>query len=66
MLTDETKILETEAFKGSDSSLVSPRNVPPHGLRGSASFGHRDLYGPPDSVGMRSVASPGSRSRRGS
>ncbi|PSR96039.1 Lys-63-specific deubiquitinase [Actinidia chinensis var. chinensis] len=66
MLTDETKILETEAFKGSDSSLVSPRNVPPHGLRGSASFGHRDLYGPPDSVGMRSVASPGSRSRKGS
>ncbi|XP_057473176.1 uncharacterized protein LOC130761658 [Actinidia eriantha] len=66
MLTDETKILETEAFKGSDSSLVSPRNVPPHGLRGSASFSHRDLYGPPDSVGMRTVASPGSRSRKGS
>ncbi|XP_057466343.1 uncharacterized protein LOC130755822 [Actinidia eriantha] len=63
MLTDETKILETEAFKGSDSSLVSPRNVPPHGLRGSASFGHRDLYSPPESVGMRS---PGSRSRKGS
>lgn len=61
MLTDEAKILETEV-----SSLGSPRNVSsPHGLRGSASFGHRDLYSP-ESVNTRTVSGPGSRSRKGS
>ncbi|GMP34717.1 hypothetical protein CsSME_00007477 [Camellia sinensis var. sinensis] len=69
MLTDEAKILETEAFKGTESSLGSPRNVPSHGLRGSASFGHRDrdrdLYSP-ESPNTRNVSGPGSRSRKGS
>ncbi|KAL6972840.1 hypothetical protein U1Q18_027014 [Sarracenia purpurea var. burkii] len=66
MLTDETKILETEAFKGSDSSLgSSPRTVPTHGLRGSASFGHRDPHSP-ESNNTKNVSSPGSRSRKGS
>ncbi|KAG5523327.1 hypothetical protein RHGRI_035220 [Rhododendron griersonianum] len=61
MLTDETKILETEV-----SSLGSPRNISsPQGLRGSASFGHRDLYSP-ESVSTRTVSGPGSRSRKGS
>ncbi|XP_034695956.1 uncharacterized protein LOC117922065 [Vitis riparia] len=65
ILTDEARTLETEAFKGSESSSGSPRNFQSHGIRGSASFGHRDLY-PAESINLRSVAGPGSRSRRGS
>ncbi|RVW81644.1 hypothetical protein CK203_044492 [Vitis vinifera] len=65
ILTDEARSLETEAFKGSESSSGSPRNFQSHGIRGSASLGHRDLY-PAESINLRSVAGPGSRSRRGS
>ncbi|XP_059644719.1 uncharacterized protein LOC132286403 [Cornus florida] len=61
MLTEEAKILET-----SEPSLGSPRNIPSHGLRGSSSFGHRDLYSPPESANMRNVAASSSRSRKGS
>ncbi|KAF5954575.1 hypothetical protein HYC85_007431 [Camellia sinensis] len=66
MLNDEAKILETEASKCSKSSSGSPRNVQSHGLRGSASFGHRDLYGHTESHNLRKVVGPGSRSRKGS
>lgn len=65
MLTEEEKHLDAEVIKGSESSSVSPRNVSSHGHR-SGSFGRRDLYSPAESVTMRSVAGPGSRSRRGS
>ncbi|KAL9460336.1 hypothetical protein AB3S75_003529 [Citrus x aurantiifolia] len=57
MLTDEAKSLETEAFKGSDSSLSSPHHSPSHGLRGSAYF-HT-------SSDVRTAPGSGSRSRRG-
>ncbi|GMQ08852.1 hypothetical protein CsSME_00052412 [Camellia sinensis var. sinensis] len=66
MLNDEAKILETEASKCSKSSSGSTRNVQSHGLRGSASFGHRDLYGHTESHNLRKVVGPGSRSRKGS
>lgn len=66
MLTEEAKRLEAEAIKGSESSSVSPRNVSSHGHRGSGSFGRRDMYSHAESVIMRNVAGPGSRSRRGS
>lgn len=65
ILTDEARVLETEAFKGSEPISGSPRNLQSHGSRGSASFGHRDLY-PPESINLRTVAGSGSRSRRGS
>lgn len=57
MLTDEAKSLESEAFKGSDSSLSSPHHSPSHGLRGSAYF-HT-------SSDVRTAPGSGSRSRRG-
>ena len=66
LLTDEVKSLETETHRGSESSSGSPRQVSSHALRGSASFGHRDLFSPTGSVSPRSVAGPGSRSRKGS
>ncbi|XP_031263494.1 lys-63-specific deubiquitinase BRCC36 [Pistacia vera] len=61
MLTDEAKMLETDASKGGESSS-SPRHPPSHGLRGSALVGHRDLH---SSANLRTVSSPGSRSRKG-
>ncbi|XP_052181595.1 uncharacterized protein LOC127794492 isoform X2 [Diospyros lotus] len=61
MLADEAKTLETEAFKGSDSSLSSPRNVSSRGFRTSTSFG-RELYSPTEAVNLRNVAG----SRKGS
>ncbi|KAJ0075402.1 hypothetical protein Patl1_34458 [Pistacia atlantica] len=61
MLMDEAKMLETDASKGGESSS-SPRHPPSHGLRGSALVGHRDLH---SSANLRTVSSPGSRSRKG-
>ncbi|XP_044487604.1 uncharacterized protein LOC123212505 isoform X2 [Mangifera indica] len=61
MLTDEAKMLETDASRGSESSS-SPHHTPSHGLRGSALVGHRDLHG---SANVRTLSSPGSRSRKG-
>ncbi|KAK3026081.1 hypothetical protein RJ639_040753 [Escallonia herrerae] len=66
MLTDEAKILETEAIRGNESSSASPRNVSSPGLRGSASFGRRDVYSPAESLNTRLVGSASSRSRKGS
>ncbi|TXG69246.1 hypothetical protein EZV62_004181 [Acer yangbiense] len=63
MLTDEAKTLETEAYRGSESSAASPHRSPSHGLRGSNLVGHRDMH---SSADVRTVAGPGSRSRRGS
>lgn len=65
MLNDEVKNLETEAIKVGEPSARSPRQVPSHGLRGSATVGHRDLYSSTESKGARSVSSSGSRNRRG-
>lgn len=67
MLSDEAKILETDISKGSESKSISPRNVPSHGLRGSASFGHRDrdLYSPGELSNTKNVANPVTRSRKG-
>nr|CAN81936.1 hypothetical protein VITISV_005282 [Vitis vinifera] len=62
ILTDEARSLETEAFKGSESSSGSPRNFQSHGIRGSASLGHRDLY-PAESINLRSVAGPGDNAK---
>ncbi|KAF3450844.1 hypothetical protein FNV43_RR06933 [Rhamnella rubrinervis] len=65
MLNDEVKNLETEAIRVGEPSSRSPRQVSSHGLRGSASVGHRDLYSLTESKGARSVSSSGSRNRRG-
>ncbi|CAK7356578.1 unnamed protein product [Dovyalis caffra] len=56
-LTDETKSLEMEASKGSELSSRSPRQVPSHGLRGSASSGQRDFHDSSESFSSRTVAS---------
>ncbi|XP_059457732.1 uncharacterized protein LOC132187439 isoform X1 [Corylus avellana] len=65
-LINEAKALEAEAPKGGESSSGSPRQVPSHGVRGNASFGHRDLYSSAEPMSMRGVAGSGSRSRKGS
>ncbi|KAJ7962890.1 Lys-63-specific deubiquitinase BRCC36 [Quillaja saponaria] len=65
LLTDEAKTLETVAFRGGESHLGSPRQAPSHGLRGSPSFGHRDLHPSSESPSSRNLGSPGSRSRKG-
>ncbi|KAJ9190071.1 hypothetical protein P3X46_001305 [Hevea brasiliensis] len=66
MLIDEAKMLETETFRGSEPSSRSPRHVPSHGLRGSASSSQRDLHSSSESLSVRTVSSPGSRTRTGS
>ncbi|KAL3511862.1 hypothetical protein ACH5RR_024579 [Cinchona calisaya] len=68
MLSDEAKILETDISRGSESNSTSPRNVPSRGLRGSASFGHRnrDLHSPGGLRNVKNVAGPVTRSRKGS
>ncbi|GAV65982.1 JAB domain-containing protein [Cephalotus follicularis] len=63
MLTDEAKILESEASKGIEPSSGSPRVVP-HGHRGSVSPGNRDLHVPGESISLRTAAGSGSRSRK--
>ncbi|CAK9176660.1 unnamed protein product [Ilex paraguariensis] len=65
MLTDKAKILETEAFRGSKTSSGSPCSTPSRGLRGTASFGRRDLH-IPESISLRNVPGHGNRSRKGS
>ena len=66
MLTNEAKILETEAPpRGVESSSVSPRQASSHGPRGNTSLGHRDLYSSAEPTSTRSVAGSGSRSRKG-
>ncbi|KAI4329311.1 hypothetical protein L6164_021593 [Bauhinia variegata] len=62
LLSNEAKSLEAEAFRGSEASSGSPRQVPTHARRGSPSHAHRDLQASAD----RNLASPGSRSRKGS
>ncbi|XP_015573830.1 uncharacterized protein LOC8271400 isoform X2 [Ricinus communis] len=66
MLTDEAKVLESETFRGSESASRSPHLVSSHGLRGSASSGARDMHNSSESLSVRAVASPGSRTRSGS
>ncbi|KAH1056340.1 hypothetical protein J1N35_034405 [Gossypium stocksii] len=61
VLTDEAKMLETEASKGSGPS--SPHTVS-HGFRGSASVGQRDLHSSAEPISMRTFSGPGSRSRK--
>ncbi|WJX69992.1 hypothetical protein P8452_54151 [Trifolium repens] len=73
VLSEEAKSLEVEAStsRGSEASLGSPRQAasprqvasPIH--RGISSPGQRNLQGSSESLGSKSVASPGSRSRRG-
>ncbi|KAK6914993.1 BRCC36, C-terminal helical domain [Dillenia turbinata] len=65
MLVKEAKALESDASRAFELSSGSPRNLPSPSHRGSASFGHRDLYNPPESPNSRMVG-PGSRSRKGS
>ncbi|GLU14605.1 hypothetical protein SLE2022_311660 [Rubroshorea leprosula] len=63
MLTDEAKILETEAFKGSGPS--SPHHgSSSHGIRGSALVAHRDINNLAEPVSLRTFAGSGSRSRK--
>lgn len=66
MLKDEAKNLEVEAVRGSELSSGSPRQVPLHGPRGSASPSRKDLYSSSESIGARTVSGSGSRGRRGS
>ncbi|MBA0597965.1 hypothetical protein Gorai_007746 [Gossypium raimondii] len=61
VLTDEAKMLETEASKGSGPS--SPHTVS-HGFRGSTSVGQRDLHSSTEPISMRTFSGPGSRSRK--
>ncbi|KAA3477953.1 lys-63-specific deubiquitinase BRCC36-like isoform X1 [Gossypium australe] len=61
VLTDEAKMLETEASKGSGPS--SPHTVS-HGFRGSASVDQRDLHSSAEPISMRTFSGPGSRSRK--
>ncbi|MBA0868977.1 hypothetical protein Goshw_021454 [Gossypium schwendimanii] len=61
VLTDEAKMLETEASKGSGPS--SPHTVS-HGFRGSTSVGQRDLHSSAEPISMRTFSGPGSRSRK--
>jgi BRCA1/BRCA2-containing complex subunit 3 len=73
VLSEEAKSLEVEAStsRGSEASLGSPRQAasprqvasPIH--RGSSSPAQRNSQGSSESLGSKSVASPGSRSRRG-
>ncbi|KAM1219703.1 hypothetical protein ACFX2G_047741 [Malus domestica] len=66
MLTDQVKILETETHRIAETNSGSPRPVSSPVLRGSAPFGHREMFSPADSVSARSPAGSGSRSRKGS
>ncbi|KAG8491029.1 hypothetical protein CXB51_014174 [Gossypium anomalum] len=61
VLTDEAKMLETEASNG--SGPISPHTVS-HGFRGSASVGQRDLHSSAEPISMRTFSGPGSRSRK--
>lgn len=63
MLTDEAKMLEREALRVSESTSGSPRNLSSHGVRGSASYGHRDST---ESVSVKSPSGSSSRSRKAS
>lgn len=62
LLTEEAKMLETEANRGSESSGASPRRSPSQALRGSHLTGQRDLH---SSADVRTVAGPSNRSKRG-
>ncbi|KAL2332443.1 hypothetical protein Fmac_020024 [Flemingia macrophylla] len=64
-LSEEAKSLEAEAYRGSEANLGSPRQVASPVHRGGSSPGVRNLQGSPESLGSRSVASPGSWSRKG-
>lgn len=66
MLTNEARILETEALRVVESTPGSPRQVPSHGLRGNAVLGPSDLHSSAEPTGIRSIAGSSSRSRRGS
>ncbi|RXH88491.1 hypothetical protein DVH24_000090 [Malus domestica] len=66
MLTDQVKILETETHRIAETNSGSPRPVSSPVLRGSAPFGHREMFSPADSVSAMSPAGSGSRSRKGS
>ncbi|RDX70920.1 Lys-63-specific deubiquitinase BRCC36 [Mucuna pruriens] len=65
VLSEEAKSLEAEAYRGSEASVGSPRQVASPVHRGGSSPGLRNLHGSPESLGSRNVASPGSRSRKG-
>ncbi|KAF5453212.1 hypothetical protein F2P56_028129 [Juglans regia] len=66
MLINEAKRLAAECIRGGDSSLGSSRQVPSHGLRGNAVYGHTNSYSSAEPVSMMTVASPGSQRRKGS
>ncbi|KAK6912179.1 JAB1/MPN/MOV34 metalloenzyme domain [Dillenia turbinata] len=53
MLAEEAQALERDAFRAVELSSGSPRNTLSPSLRGSPSFGHRDLYNPPESSYLR-------------
>ncbi|KAF5726916.1 hypothetical protein HS088_TW22G00601 [Tripterygium wilfordii] len=63
MLIDEAKILETEAFRGTESPNLSPRHGTSHGVRGSP-VGHRDSRSSAEPANLRTVSGSGSRSRK--
>jgi len=65
-LINEAKTSETEAPKGGESSSGATRQVASPGVRGNASFGHRDMYSSNEPISMRGVVGSGSRSRKGS
>ncbi|OMP00130.1 JAB1/Mov34/MPN/PAD-1 [Corchorus olitorius] len=62
MLTNEAKILGTEAFKGSGPS--SPHHASFHGSRVSAMSGQRDSHNSAEPSNLRTYTGPGSRSRK--
>ncbi|KDP37124.1 hypothetical protein JCGZ_06180 [Jatropha curcas] len=66
MLSDEAKMLENETFRGSEQASRSPRHVPSHGLRASASSGQRELQSSSESLSLRTIASGSNRTRTGS
>ncbi|XP_027341918.1 lys-63-specific deubiquitinase BRCC36-like isoform X1 [Abrus precatorius] len=65
VLSEEAKSLEAEAYRGSEASLGSPRQVASPVHRGGSSPGLRNLHSSGESLGSRNVGSPGSRSRKG-
>lgn len=62
MLTDEARILETEAFKGSEPS--SPHHGSPYGLRGSPSGSQGDLHNSAEPSSLKTFSRSSSRNRK--
>ncbi|XP_044495299.1 uncharacterized protein LOC123218128 isoform X3 [Mangifera indica] len=61
MLTNQAKMLETDASRGSESGS-SPHHTQSHGVSGSALVGQRDVH---SSANVRTIRNPGSGSKKG-